>query len=380
MTSLVQGLMQRVNQLHPIKELARVKSFVSEELGQLGGMEQIASSFFQRVQGFSFNHIAQRFVSENSQPKVPTLKTKDVMSILDTEGATEEIIDFAIYLKEAYKQGKDISYLKGKRLAMIFERQALRTRVSFEMGMQMLGGHAVFLDKNDIGIGKRESPRDVGSVLSRYVDIIMHRSMKTEDLHELAFHSTVPVINGLDVDEHPCQILADLMTIKEKKGTLKGLNFVFIGDCDDNVPHSYMLGCLLMGMNVTVVSPKDFAPSENFLKKAMSVATRNNVKLNVTDDMNAVRGADVVATDTWVTIWYEHEREQRIQKFQNYTVTPNVMKMAKDDAIFMHCMPIYYGNEVQKEVAYGKQSVIIDEAENRMWAQMALMVGLLKSQ
>jgi len=302
---------------------------------------------------------------------------KNILSILDTRDEIENIIDLGIKLKKEFKSGKKVDYLKGKQLAMIFERASTRTRVSFEMGMSLLGGDAVFLTKDDIKIGERESVEDIALVLSRYVDIIMYRAIDKKDLHEFAKHATVPVINGLDIDEHPCQILADLMTIKEKKGRLDGLSFVFIGDGDDNLTHSYMLGCTLVGMNVTVISQKNHWPKQYFINQAKKIASEKNVKVTITEDLDAVKDADVVATDTWVSLWYENQRQQIMADLKGYTVTEEVMKKAKEDAIFMHCMPIYYGEEVVKEVAHGPQSVIIDEAENRMWAEMALMVKLL---
>jgi ornithine carbamoyltransferase len=302
---------------------------------------------------------------------------KNVLSILDVEDEIKEIIDLGIRLKHDMKSGKQLKYLEGKTLAMIFERQSTRTRISFEVGMTLLGGHAIFLTGPELGIGKRESPEDIALVLSRYADAIMYRAIDEKNLKDLAQHATIPVINGLDRLEHPCQILADLMTIKEKKGRLDDLNFVFIGDGDDNLTHSYLLGCSLVGMNVVIISPKKYWPKDQYVQKAREIATKKNHTVTITDDIKAVEQADVVATDTWISLWYDNERPQRLSDFKSYTITEDVMGKAKPDAIFMHCMPIYYGEEVIKEVAYGPQSVIIDEAENRMWAQMALLVRLL---
>jgi ornithine carbamoyltransferase len=303
---------------------------------------------------------------------------KNVLSILDIGDDIEEIIDLGIRLKHDAKAGKQLNYLQGKTLAMIFERQSTRTRVSFEVGMTLLGGHAIFLTGPELGIGKRESPKDVALVLSRYVDAIMYRAIDEKNLQEFAEHSTVPVINGLDRFEHPCQILADLMTIKEKKGRLFDLNFVFIGDGDDNLTHSYLLGCSLLGMNVTLISPKKYWPKEQYVQKARDIATQKKHTVTITENINAIAQADVVATDTWVSFWYDDERAQRLADLKTFTITQDIMRKAKPDAIFMHCMPIYYGEEVTKEVAYGPQSVIIDEAENRIWAQMALLVTLVR--
>jgi ornithine carbamoyltransferase len=302
---------------------------------------------------------------------------KNILSILDVKDDIEEIIDFAIQLKNDVKNGKSFNYMENKTMAMIFERASTRTRVSFEVGMSLLGGHAIFLNKENIEMGKQESIMDVAQVLSRYVDIIMYRAINKEDLHELASYSTVPVINGLDRDEHPCQILADLMTIKEHKGKLDNLNLTFIGDGDDNLTHSYLLGCSLVGMNITVISPKKYWTKPKFVDEARLITENKNRNVTLTEDIILVKNADVVVTDTWVSLWDENERFQRLKDFKEYQITPEIMNMAKPDALFMHCMPIYYGEEVVKEVAYGPQSVIFDEAENRLWAQMALIIKLV---
>lgn len=296
---------------------------------------------------------------------------------MDVGEEIEDIIDLGIRLKHEVKAGKQLQHLQGKTLAMIFERQSTRTRVSFEVGMTLLGGHAIFLSGDEIGIGKRETPEDAALALSRYADAIMYRAVSTQNLQEIAAHATVPVINGLDREEHPCQILADLMTIKEKKGRLEGLTFAFIGDGDDNLTHSYLLGCTLTGMNVTVISSRKYWPNEFYVTKAKDIAWKKNRTVTITDDLNAVANADVVATDTWISLWYEQERQQRLNDLKRYMITNEIMRKARPDAIFMHCMPIYYGEEVTKDVAHGPQSVIVDEAENRMWAQMALLLKLL---
>ncbi len=305
---------------------------------------------------------------------------KNILSILDVEDDIEFIIDHAIQLKREKHEGKPIQYLPGKTLAMLFERASTRTRVSFEVGMTMLGGHAVYLSQEEVGTGTRESPQDIALVISRYADIIMYRAIEEKNLQEFATYATVPVINGLDILEHPCQILADLQTIKEKKGRLQGLHFTFIGDGDDNLTHSYMLGCAMVGMDVTVISPKKYWPQDYYIRTAKEVAAKKKRSVTITEDLAAVAGSDIVATDTWISLWYENERRERLKAFKNYTITQETMKKAKPDAIFMHCMPICYGEEVTKDVAYGPQSVIIDEAENRLWAQMALLVRLLSPQ
>jgi len=217
---------------------------------------------------------------------------KNILSILDVAEDIESIIDLGIKLKKEMKAGKIYTPLQGKTLALIFERQSTRTRVSFEVGMTLLGGHAIFLTGNEMGIGQRESPRDIALVLSRYVDGIMYRPILSRSLHELAEYATVPVINGLDQEEHPCQILADLMTIKEKKGHLDGLTFTFIGDGDDNLTHSYLLGCTLTGMNVTIISPKKYWPNEYYTTTAKDIAWMKNRTVTITEDLNAVTERD----------------------------------------------------------------------------------------
>jgi len=300
---------------------------------------------------------------------------RNFISMLDVKDDLEEIIDLAIKLKGKSKNGESIELLKGKTLGMIFEKSSTRTRVSFEVGMTKLGGHAIFLSKNDLQLGRGETIEDTALVLSRYCDIILYRAMSNEAMKELAKYATVPVISGLDDREHPCQIVTDLMTIKENKGNLNGLNFVYIGDGGNNMSHSYLLGCAIVGMNIKIITPANYMPDEFFVKEAK----KYGIKIKVTDDVNnCTKNADVVATDTWVSMGDEKEKEKRIRDFQGYTVDESLMSLAKKDAIFLHCLPAYYGYEVTKEVAHGKQSVIFDEAENRLWAQIAIIVTLCK--
>ena len=300
---------------------------------------------------------------------------RDLISMLDVKDDIEEIIDLGIKLKQKSKNGEAIELLKGKTLGMIFEKSSTRTRVSFEVGMTKLGGHAIFLSTNDIQLGRGETTEDTALVLSRYVDIIMYRAKSNKAMKELARGATVPVISGLDDKEHPCQVIADLMTIKEHKGKLKGLNFVYLGDGDNNMAHSYLLGCSMVGMNIRIVSPKKYWPEKYYVEEAKKLG----VTVEVTDRVeNSTNNADVVVTDTWVSMGDEAEKEKRIKEFQGYTIDAKLMSRAKEDAIFMHCLPAYYGYEVTKEVAHGKQSVIFDEAENRLWAQIAIIVTLCK--
>ena len=300
---------------------------------------------------------------------------RDLISMSDVKDDLEKIIDLGINLKQKSKKGESIELLKGKTLGMIFEKSSTRTRVSFEVGMTLLGGHAIFLSTNDIQIGRGETIEDTALVLSRYVDIIMYRAKSNKAMKELAKNATVPVISGLDDKEHPCQVITDLMTIKEHKDKLKGLNFVYIGDGKNNMAHSYLLGCAMVGMNVKIVAPKQYWPERYYVDETKKFG----VKIEVTDKMEkSTEGVDVVATDTWVSMGDETEKEKRIKEFKGFTIDKNLMNLAKSDAIFMHCLPAYYDYEVTKEVAHGKQSVIFVEAENRLWAQIAIMVTLCK--
>jgi len=293
-------------------------------------------------------------------------KTKrDFISITDiNEAELWQILKLAKKLKSGTFKGLT---LKGKTLAMIFEKSSTRTRVSFETGMTQLGGHAIFLSPNDTQIGRGEIIADTARTLSRYVDLIMYRAFKNENMRELASSASVPVINALDDVEHPCQILADLMTVWEHFGKLKGLKLAYVGDCENNVTHSLALGCKLTGMEFVAAGPKGYHMNRKIVGDAKQVVYPEN----------AVRGADVVVTDTWVSMGDEAEKEKRIKLFQPYQVNRRLMGLAKKSAVFLHCLPAYRGNEVTPEVIDGPQSLVWDEAENRLHTQKALMVWLL---
>lgn len=295
--------------------------------------------------------------------------------MLDVKDDLHDIIGLSMKLKGQAKKGKRIENLKRKTLAMIFEKPSTRTRVSFETGMTLLGGHAIFLSTTDIQLGRGESIQDTALVLSRYVDMIMYRAKSNEAMKELAKYATVPVINGLDNKEHPCQVITDLMTIQEHKRTLKGLQFVYLGDGNNNMAHSYLLGCGIAGMNVRIVAPKKYWPENYYIEEAKKFG----VNVDITDKVKgSTKDADVIATDTWVSMGDEAEKEKRMKEFKGYTIDNTLMEAAKPNAIFLHCLPAYYGYEVTKEVAHGPQSVIFDEAENRMWAQIGIMVTLYR--
>lgn len=302
---------------------------------------------------------------------------KNLVSILDVEDDIGNILDLALELKNNLKSDEPKRMLKGKVLGMIFEKPSLRTRVSFEVGMQHLGGSAIYLSPNEVQLGKRESVHDVAKVISRYVDIIMYRAFSSDVMRELAEHADVPVINGLDDLEHPCQVLADLLTIKEHKQSLKGHKLVYLGD-GNNVCNSLLLGCASVGMNMVACCPEGYEPNGSILEKAKTIADKNGCNLNVTTDpMNAAVGADVIYTDTWVSMGDETDKEKRDRAFQPYQVNKNLVALAKENHIFLHCLPAHRGQEVTDEVIDSKNSVVFDQAENRMHVQMAIMVHLL---
>jgi ornithine carbamoyltransferase len=299
---------------------------------------------------------------------------RDLISILDlTRTDLSDLLEEAGRLKMLRREGRPHEYLSGRSLAMIFEKSSTRTRMSFETGMAELGGHALFLNSQDLQIGRGEETRDTARVMSRYVSAVMIRAYRDQSIEEFARYSEVPVINGLSDREHPCQIIADLMTIREHLGRIEGIRIGWVGD-GNNVCNSLVLASAIGGYQITVASPEGYVPRDDIVDRALSAG--GNVTL-VRDPADAVRDADVIATDTWVSMGEEADRENRLRAFQGYTVTGDLMKKAAPDALFMHCLPAHRGQEVTDEVIEGKQSVVWDEAENRLHAQKALLVKML---
>lgn len=299
---------------------------------------------------------------------------KHLISIHDlTLDEINEIFKLSEKLKRQNKEGVQHHLLKGKTLGMIFTKSSTRTRVSFEVGMYQLGGYALFLSANDIQLGRGETIYDTAQVLSRYIDGIMIRTFKQSDVEDLARYGSIPVINGLTDLMHPCQILADLFTIYEHKGELKGLKLAYVGD-GNNVANSLLHGCAKVGMDIAVATPKGYECDAGIIAEAMEDAKLSGSTITLTEDpVEAVKDADVVYTDTWVSMGQEAEKEQRIKTFSPYQVNGKLFSMAKEDAIFMHCLPAYRGFEVTEDVIDGPQSVIFDEAENRLHVQKAIM-------
>ena len=300
---------------------------------------------------------------------------KDFISILDiSKTELEQILSEAKQLKTLKKQGVVHDVLRGKNLAMIFEKSSTRTHISFEVGMNELGGHALFLNARDMQIWRGEEIRDTARAASRYVSGIMIRAYKHSTIEEFARFATIPVINGLSDLEHPCQLLADIMTIQEHFGSTNDLRVAWVGD-GNNVCNSLILSTVLTGYSVTVATPNGYEPPENIVKKACALGGK--VKL-VKSPEQAVKDAHVIVTDTWVSMGDDAEREERLKTFSGYTVDAGLMRYASPDARVLHCLPAHRGEEIADEVMEGGQSLVWDEAENRLHAQKALLVRLLK--
>lgn len=280
-------------------------------------------------------------------------------------------------LKKQLKAGVEHHLLKGRTLGMIFSKSSTRTRVSFEVGMYQLGGYPMFLSSSDIQLGRGETIHDTAKVLSHYISGIMIRTFKHSDVLDLARYGSIPVINGLTDLMHPCQILADLFTVYEEKGKLEGLKLAYVGD-GNNVANSLLHGCAKTGMNITVATPENYKCDEAITEQAKAAAKISGSKVVITDDPEeAAKDADVIYTDTWVSMGQEAEKEMRIKVFMPYQVNERLFSMAKKDAMFLHCLPAYRGLEVTEGVIDGPHSKVFDEAENRLHVQKAIMATLM---
>ena len=283
------------------------------------------------------------------------------------------LLDTASDLKEKRARGKTSGALKAKTLAMLFEKSSTRTRISFEVAMTELGGHAIYLNYKDIQLGRGESVADTARVMSRYVNAIMARVYKHETLIELSENATAPVINGLSDLEHPCQLLADLLTIREYKGRFKGLNFSWIGD-GNNVCNSAMLACAITGMKMTVACPEGYEPDNEIIGKARELGGAINI---IRDPIKAARKADIISTDVWVSMGDEDEYDRRLHDFKPYQINSKLLEQAKHDVMVLHCLPAHRGEEITAEVVDGPNSAVFDQAENRLHVQKALLLKLL---
>lgn len=306
------------------------------------------------------------------------LKGRDLLELNDyTPEEITYLIELAIELKRKQKSGEVYQPLLGKTIGLIFEKSSTRTRVSFEVGMYQLGGHALFLSKNDIQLGRGETVGDTAQVMSRYLDGIMIRTFGHDKVEDLARFASVPVINGLSDLAHPCQVLADYQTVYEHKGRLKGLKLAYIGD-GNNMAHSLLIGGAKLGVHVSIAGPAGYEPDAAVVAEAREIARGTGAEIVITrSPQEAVRGADVIYTDVWASMGFEEEQLAREAAFKDYQVNEQLVQGAKPDYLFLHCLPAHREEEVSTGVIDGPNSVIFDQAENRLHAQKALMAALM---
>ncbi len=301
--------------------------------------------------------------------------SRNFLTLLDrSPSELINLIEEAIKLKKKRSKSIFTTPLRDKSIAMIFEKSSTRTRISFEVGIKELGAYPLFLSSADIQIKRGESISDTAKVLSRYVDMIMIRTSEHAKIIDLVENSTIPVINGLTDDYHPCQILADIMTIYEKLGKIKGVKVAFIGD-GNNVANSWMNGAAQLGMKLSIASPKEYTVNQDIYKKAVEIAKQNGGEITLTTDpYEAVKDADIIYTDVWASMGMESEQAKRVKDFEGFIVDSKLMKSTGRETFFMHCLPAHRGEEVTAEVIDGKNSIVFDEAENRLHIQKAIML------
>lgn len=309
---------------------------------------------------------------------INSLRGRDFLTVHDfNKEELSEILQFALQLKQEKKEGTEHHLLRGKTLGMIFQKASTRTRVSFEVGMYQLGGHALFLSAADLQIGRGEPVKDTARVLSRYLDGIMIRTFNHSEVVELAAFAEIPVINGLTDLLHPCQAMADLLTILEQKGKLTGLKLAYLGD-GNNVANSLLLASSKMGLHIAVASPKGYEVQPGIVAKAKENAAVSGASITLTaDPLEAVAGADILYTDVWASMGQEAEHKARLLAFQQYQINTELLREAADQAMVLHCLPAHRGEEISDEVLEGNQSQVFAQAENRLHVQKAIMAKLL---
>ncbi|WP_240374838.1 ornithine carbamoyltransferase [Bacillus piscicola] len=315
-------------------------------------------------------------MSDHTNVEIPAgFEGRDLLTLLDF---TTEEIQTLLTFAEQLKQNPHQNMLPGQSLGMIFENASTRTRVSFEVGMTQLGGHSLFLSPRDLQIGRGEPVKDTANVLSRFVDAIMIRTNSHEMVEELATYAGVPVINALTDLYHPCQALADLLTVKEKKGKLEGLKAAFVGD-GNNVAHSLMIACAKTGMDAALAVPEGYEPDPDVWKEIEKVAEENGTRLELTHSpADAVKEADMIYTDVWASMGFEEEQAKREEAFAGFQVSEELCANAKDDYMFLHCLPAHRGEEVEASIIDGPHSYVYDQAENRLHAQKAVLAAVMK--
>jgi len=303
-----------------------------------------------------------------------SLKGRSFTRVADwSRDELESVLDLADELKQRQARREEHHLLPGRTLAMIFQKPSTRTRVSFEVGMTQLGGHALYLAAGDLQLGRGETLKDTATVLSRYVDAIMIRTFDQADVEELARHASIPVINGLTDISHPCQALADVMTIRERLGRLEGVRVAYLGD-GNNVCASLMVACAKLGAHFVAATPEGYEP----FPEVVELANEAGGDVQVTHDpREAATGADVLYTDVWTSMGQDEERERRLRDLAGFGIDAELVRLANDDAIVLHCLPAHYGEEITEDVLYGPQSAVWDEAENRLHAQKALLVRVI---
>ena len=307
------------------------------------------------------------------------LKGRDFTRVADWTGEElERTLDLADELKQQQKRREQHHLLPGRTLGMIFQKPSTRTRVSFEVGIAQLGGTGLYLSAGDLQLGRGETLKDTATVLSRYLDAIMIRTFAQEDVAELARHASIPVINGLTDSAHPCQALADVMTIRERLGRLDGVTVAYLGD-GNNVCASLMVAAAKLGLNFRAATPKGYEPSAEAVEIAREAATQSGATIELlADPLEAAAGADVLYTDVWTSMGQEEERERRLRDLAGFGIDDDLVVLANEDAIVLHCLPAHYGEEITEEVLYGPQSAVWDQAENRLHAQKALMALVIR--
>jgi ornithine carbamoyltransferase len=307
------------------------------------------------------------------------LKGRDFIRVADwSRDELLRVLDLADELKRAHAEGEDLRLLPGRTLGMIFQKPSTRTRVSFEAGMYQLGGSALYLSASDLQLGRGETIKDTAHVLSGYLDAVMIRTFAQADVEELARNATIPVINGLTDSSHPCQALADVMTIRERLGRLEGVRVTYLGD-GNNVCASLMVAAAKLGMHFTAAVPPGYEPEDGPLDVARTAAEETGAAVRVVHDpREAADGAEVLYTDVWTSMGQEEERARRLRDLDGYGIRDELLELAEDDAIVLHCLPAHYGEEITEEIAYGPQSAIWDEAENRLHSQKALLALVVR--
>jgi ornithine carbamoyltransferase len=310
---------------------------------------------------------------------VEELKGRDFTRVADwSRGELERLLELAEHLKEQQERREQHHLLPGRTLGMIFQKPSTRTRVSFEVGIAQLGGTGLYLSASDLQLGRGETLKDTATVLSRYLDAIMIRTFAQADVEELARHASIPVINGLTDSSHPCQALADVLTVRERFGRLEGVTVAYLGD-GNNVCASLMVAAAKLGMNFRAATPKGYEPSREAVEIAREAAAESGATVDLLDDpRRGVAGADVLYTDVWTSMGQEEERERRLRDLAGFGIDGELVRLAGDDAIVLHCLPAHYGEEITEDVLYGPQSAVWDQAENRLHAQKALMALVIR--